>query len=392
VYTGVPFLSLDWRKQRAIAIFLFFAIFELISLLTNIVMGFYISPTAAILECALIFPVLMALTGNRISPAINAVFFIRALNILACILSFRHLIVDMGFPLRLPYIHYLPDHYWSAFGIGGAKIVTVIGFFGLAELFTAKEREGFKPPRWLFGISALNFLMPNFLLGVLAGSLGLSILLRRHTKLVFLVITILLIVAPYALTRFDNINGKFEQTYGMHPKIFAYYSVFDVFSEKPGAMFVGTGLGQYGSQPALWKSPISEIISSQSIPDLPGLFAAEVHLEYLSPILMTFSKEKFALSSSFNKPYTGWSITLIELGLPVTLFLLWGLYAYFWRGKNMLGKCVFVFTLTVNILDNQMDVPWFGMLLLAVGSILQTKPTRATAEPVIPPKISGVQK
>jgi hypothetical protein len=370
-YTGTPILSLHWRSKAVLLIGFSTIVFSITSLLINSIIGFKISQTAAILELALITPFLMAVFGGQLSPRLNCRIFIRSINTIVCLFSFWHLVVDMGFPLRLPYIHYLPDHYWGAFGLGGAKIVTVIGFFGLIEILSTSSRGLKKPPTWLLVLTLLNFLMPNFILGILAGVLGLSVFMQRYKKLIIVAVISAMLIAPYILTRLDNANNKFEEVYGLHPKIFAYVAVLNLYKDQTTTLFLGTGPGQYSSQPALWKSPISKVISSQSIPEFPGLFSSDAHSEYLAPYLLTFVNEKYALSSSFNKPYTGFSMLLAEFGLPLTLLVFWFLYRNFWvHGLGLIGKSAFLFTVSINLLDNQFDVPWFGALLIATGSII----------------------
>src|SRR3546814_13330325 len=77
-----------------------------------------------------------------------------------------------GFPFLLPYIDFLPDHYSAGYGLGGGKIVTVVGFFGLlVEVFGKSPETGRGAnARILHGLVAgINFLAPSYILGIVAG-------------------------------------------------------------------------------------------------------------------------------------------------------------------------------------------------------------------------------
>jgi hypothetical protein len=371
LYVGVPLFIADWENRFTYSVLLSLLFLAGFSLVLNSFTGSTVSLTAGFLEILLIMPFLFATFGVGIGRYVSAVGLIRMLNILACVLSSWHLVVNMGFPFRLPYIHYPPDHYFAAFGFGGAKIVTIIGFFGLAEGLTAMRRGQPRPHNLILLIAAVNFFVPSFILGIVVGCIALSLMLRRNAVLTVLLLIIILIITPYIVFRIQTVNSLFEVTFGSQPKIFAYVSLSAIFSQEPHAVFFGLGPGQFSSQPALWASPVAELVSRQSIPKLPGFFASDAHLKYLAPTLIHFVEDRHAIESSLNKPYTGFSVLAVEFGLVFTLIMVLSFGRIFWRSaRSNLGRVVFLFVIGLNLLDPQFDVPWFGVMLMAVVSIL----------------------
>lgn len=364
VYPLVPLLSIDWQRRQPIITMLIIVLFTGAAVFSAYALGMNVSIMAYTIEIALLLPFLMACLGFRMWRWINGRSFIRVVNVAACILSLVSLI-ERGFPLLLPYVHYAPDYYFAAFGLGGAKIVTVIGFFGIVEAITAPDplRARIIPSL----AAAANFIVPSFLLGFLAGAIALTVFVRRHRKLIIAGVIVALVIGPFLSGRSQQLNSEFEEAFGSHPKIFAYQNVAQVYWEYPVAIFLGAGLGQYGSQPAQWTSPVAEVLSTHSIPELPGLFAGDAHLHYLAPALNRFQDNVWAISSSSNKPYTGYSIALVEMGLPLTIALTYLLYLTLFRKDiSGIGRAAFIFHVTINLLDPQLDSPWYGMLLLAI--------------------------
>lgn len=364
VYVAAPLLLINWLSSRTYAPALFLIFFLLASSVVNYALGLSFSVTAWALEFALVLPFLAAALGFKPAAYVNGRRLIRTLNLIVLVTSFISLI-QMGFPFQLPYIHYLPDYYNGGFGPGGAKIVTVIGFFGIAEALTRKRKMTFLENRTLI-ISILNFLAPNFILGILAGAAALIIFLRRNRVILFAGAAVAMVVVPYVQYRAETKNNTFSEYYGVNPKLYAFVTVGNLYAEQPHTILVGTGLGQFSSQPAIWSSPINRYIGMHELPQLPGMFSAEVHNRYLAPALLRFKSDAWAISSSANKPYTGVSQLFAEFGLPFTIFMLYSLYAFFWRNaRGDFGRTIFIFAIGINLLDPQIDSPWFGVMMIA---------------------------
>ncbi len=364
VYVTAPVFMINWTSRRTWARVIMLLGVLGFAMVVNYLLGLRVSITAWALEFALILPFLAAALGFQFSRHLDGRSLIRALNVLVFVTSMISL-VQMGFPFKLPYIHYLPDFYNGGFGRGGAKIVTIIGFFGLAEALS--RRRGFRlRGNWSLLIALSNFLVPNFILGIVAGVTGLLIFVRRNRAILFAGAALALLVVPYLQFRAETKNNAFAEYYGSNPKIYAFVLVGDMYLKEPQTLLLGTGLGQFSSQPAIWSSPINDWVGGRELPELPGLFASDAHVRYVAPTLLRFKDQRYAIESSANKPYSGMSMLLAELGLPLALLILYSAFRVLWRGdRGELGKAVFLFLLAMNFLDPQFDSPWFGVMLLA---------------------------
>ena len=363
-YVGAPALMINWLSSRSYVKALGFLAFLGIALFVNSVLGLRVSFTGWILEVALILPFVAAVLGFAPNKFINGRSFIRMLNVIVCISSFISL-VRMGFPLKLPYVHYLPDYFNGGFGRGGAKIVTIIGFFGVAEALSRKRGKTLRD-NWSLIVSLLNFVVPNFILGMVAGVAGLAIFARKNRALLFVGAALAMIVVPYFQYRAEQKNDTFAQAYGSNPKLYAFATVGQLYAAEPHTFMVGGGAGQFSGQPAMWSSPLDGKLGSHELPELPGMISSDVHNQHLAPIMLRFSDNKWALSSSANKPYSGITQLLAEFGVPMTFVLLFSAYRIFWRGSGSdFGRAAFLFLIAVNLLDPQVDSPWFGAMLFA---------------------------
>lgn len=380
-YVAAPALMVNWLARQTWARAGFLLLFLGASLAVNILMGMRVSFTAFALELALILPFLAAMLGFKTSRHFDGRSFIRTLNLIVFVTSMISLI-QMGFPWRLPYIHYLPDYFNGGFGRGGAKIVTIIGFFGVAEVLS--RRGGLRlRDLWFLAFAVANFIVPNFILGMVAGFTALAIFARRNQAVLFAGAGLLMIVAPYLQFRAETKNDSFAQAYGTNPKLYAFKLVGKLYLSEPQTIFVGSGLGQFSSQPAIWSSPTNNVWGGHDTPELPGLFAGEAHMNHLAPTMLRFQNNRFAIESSANKPFSGISTMLAELGLPMTLLLFYSAYLVLWkRSGNDFGRAAFLFFLAMNVLDPQMDSPWFGAMMLAVCQALAMEATRRRLLPL----------
>lgn len=379
-YVAMPALMVNWLARQTWMRAGFLVLFLCGSLAINMLMGMQISITAFALELALILPFFAAALGFRTSRHFDGRSFIRILNVIVFATSMVSLI-QMGFPWRVPYIHYLPDFFNGGFGRGGAKIVTIIGFFGLAEILSRRGRLRLRD-MWFLAFALANFVVPNFILGMVAGFAALAIFARRNQAVLFAGAALLMVVAPYLQFRAETKNDSFAQTYGTNPKLYAFKLVGELYLREPQTLFVGAGLGQFSSQPAIWSSPVNNVWGAHDTPDLPGLHAGEAHMNHLAPTMLRFQNNRFAIESSANKPFSGLSTMLAELGLPVTLLILYSAYLVLWRRSGSdFGRTAFIFLLAMNVLDPQMDSPWFGALMLSVCQALAADAARRRSLP-----------
>ena len=379
-YVTAPALMVNWLARQTWARAAILLGFLLGAIGLNLLMGMRVSITAFLLELALILPFFAAVLAFKTSRHFDGRKFIRMLNTIVFVMSLVSM-VEMGFPFRLPYIHYLPDFYNGGFGRGGAKIVTIIGFFGVAEALS--RRAKMTPANlWFLGIATLNFIVPNFILGMVAGFAALAVFAKRNQAVLFAGAAVLMIVAPYLQLRAETKNDTFTQTYGTNPKLYAFKLVGQLYLNEPQTIFVGTGLGQYSSQPAIWSSPISRVVGAHDAPEMPGLFAGEAHMANLAPTMLRFQGNRYAIESSANKPFSGVTTMLAELGLPMTILIFYSAYLVLWRrGGSDFGRAAFLFLIAVNLLDPQTDSPWFGAMMLAVCQAIVADRARHRALP-----------
>lgn len=372
VYVTAPVLMINWTSRRTWTRVIMLLGVLGFAMVVNYLLGLRVSITAWVLELALILPFLAAVLGFQFSRHFDGRELIRILNFLVFVTSTISM-VRLGFPFKLPYIHYLPDFYNGGFGTGGAKIVTVIGFFGLAEALS--RRRGFRlRGNWSLLIALSNFLMPNFILGMVAGVAGLLIYVRRNRALLFAGAALALLIVPYLQFRAETKNNAFAEHYGSNPKIYAFVLVGDMYLKDPQTLLLGSGLGQFSSQPAIWSSPINDWVGGRELPPLPGFFAGDAHIKYIAPTLLRFRDQRYAIESSANKPYSGISLLLAELGLPMTLLILYSAFRILWRGdRGEFGKAAFLFLLAMNFVDPQVDSPWFGVMLLCTVQAIRTQ-------------------
>lgn len=345
----------------------------LLSIMFNSMLGYKVSITSALLELSLLFSCLWFVFGGKyIGNKLDAIKFIRSLNIGCFILSIVNMI-SFGFPFLLPYIHYLPDAYGAMFGLGGARIVTIIGFFGIAlEWSVLKNRKNV----YLL-CAVLNFIVPSYVLGIAVGGLAyiLTLLKKpRHIVYVMLLLCIGLFLVNYRVTSGGGVNSMFQEYYGWHPKIIAYINILQVYFSDFFIMLFGTGIGQYASVPAIWASEYySEIAVESSVPNLPYFFMSDAHDKFLGPYLEIATVNKYAIQSSSLKPYTSISTIFIEFGLPLALTFLFILK----RSMNALAKksnyLMLFFALGLMMVDTWHDNIWFWVLLLAYKRALNEK-------------------
>ena len=378
-YVAAPALMINWLSSRSYTKALMLLIFLAIGAFVNWALGLDFSFTAWGLELLLFLPFMAAVLAFTPSRFVNGRSFIRTLNLIVCISSFISLL-QMGFPLQLPYVHYLPDFYNGGFGNGGAKIVTIIGFFGVAEALSRKRSLTVKD-NWSLIVGALNFIVPNFILGIVAGGAALTIFVRRNRALLFTGAAVAMILAPYLQFRAEQKDDTFTEAYGANPKLYAFVVVGKLYVAEPHTFLVGTGVGQFSSQPAIWTSPVNRLIGNHDLPRLPGMYSSEVHQSYLAPLMLRFSDQVYAIESSANKPFSGITQLLAEVGVPATVLLLYCAFLTFWRGSETdFGRTVFLFLIAMNLLDPQIDSPWFGAMLFAsLEAIRRDARIRATA-------------
>lgn len=330
----------------------FFTSFGLSATVTDV------SPTAFLLELALLLPLLVFLAGFRtwLSPD-SVTLFLRTLAVVLCALS----VVNIGLSgAKLPYIDASPDVFSGLYGPGGSKIVTVAGFAALAN------ELGSRPRNWLFlGIALIDFVVPSYILGIAAGVAALGFTYVRRPRILLLVGVVVLLVSPYVIGRVEHAHDAVLRTTGYPAKVYAYVVDLRLYTEEPSTLVFGTGPGQFSSTPALWSSDYVRAVSRNAVPSLPGLFMTSMHERYLGPVLKLGLTDFWSISSSVDKPYTSISTLLAEYGLPLAVIVaLLFVYRAIGVAENSFGRAVVIFIVGLFLVDVWHDSPFVGALLL----------------------------
>lgn len=366
------------KKNFAITTFrVISCFFALLSTITVVSLFYRTSYTAFILEYILILPLLLLLFNPFRHFFRNERYLIQA-NYLAFHLSLINIVINFGFPFQLPYIHFLPDAIASLWGNGGAKIVTIVGFLGILYSITIKK----KTDRLFVIVCLSNFLTPSFNVGILCGLIALLVLfsvrmpLKYFIYMLFSIFLIGLLIGPYIIYRIETLNLLFVKEFGVHPKLYGYGKILDIATNEPVIAILGTGLGNFSGTAALWASDYIAMISSHQRPEIPGLYASEIHTNYLGPALQLISVDRWSLSSTLNKPYSSFTTLLIELGLPLGAFIIMR-FAKVLRCSNFdrnfsLGLLVFIFAIFT--LDNlHSNSLFWGVIILSMRAAITNK-------------------
>jgi hypothetical protein len=331
-------------------------------------LSFDVSATAFLLEYSLVLPFLIFAAGIPVAMTHErSLSTVRAINVGLALLSTLNMVLNYGFPAKLPYVHFLPDAYGALYGLGGAKIVTVSGFIGLAWELGEKKRSPFYT-----SISIVNFLIPSYLIGTICGIAAFLLTSAKNLRYAVFVLVAVLFGASFFLGRLDSLNRSAHEELGMHPKLAAYDFVLTEYMTHPHVLILGTGLGQFSGEAAQWSSEVLTRFSARKqIPSLPGLRESEFHDRAFAS-LETVARNHWSLSSSANKPWSSVSTILVETGLPIGVVLL-GLFFVrlhqVTRASNQTPILFFVAGLF--LLDNWHNSPWLVYLLL-----LSTAPTK----------------
>lgn len=368
-YIIASFLILKKEKQVILRLLMFLALITVFFIIN--LLFFNISITSFILSVFLQLPFILFICGAKIKTGLSTTSLIRDINLGILILSIINLVLQ-GFPLKLPYIDFSPDYYSAFFGFGGAKIVTVIGFFGFAhEISNHKENRS----KIFLIIGLINFIFPSYLIGIISGCIAfwLHFLKKIKLKKVLLSIIILGCLFPFINSRVSGLNNEFENQVGYIPKVYSYISIVELYSNYPSTILIGTGIGQFTSTSALWASEYLSQLSTHSIPDSIGLSMSEFHDKILGKVLNLFiSSDEYSweLSSSVNKPYSSLTTLLSEYGLVLTIILVYIIIKRlnFTTQHSDFYKLIMFFCLIIFLVDNWHDNPWFGYMLLTLNS------------------------
>jgi len=330
-----------------------------------------VSPTAFIIEIAMLVPLLIFLSGfNLSSNRADILRAIRLINLVVIVYSLVSL-VHKGFPVLLPYRDFVPDYYWGPFSWGGARIVTIFGFTGL--VLELSENRG---DRWKIAwvvICITNFIVPSYNIGIVCGLGGLVLILAKRPRAI---IAIGLLAVPtyfYIRFRLVNIDTTVIEVTGWHPKILAHILVYDLFSQTPSTLLSGTGLGQFTSTPQIWSSGAFHAVSGREVPAVPGLHSSQFHLRHIEPVANLALENRRALTSAFNKPFTGFTTLASETG--ILFFVLSYLFlkrAFRTIFRQFMALSFLGFFIALNLIDQWIDNLWLGYCLLLVTAYFES--------------------
>jgi len=319
-----------------------------------------LSPTAALIEYMLSVPLALYLLGVRTYMThVDATNILRFISVFLLVTSFGNL-VYLGFPVKLPYVDYLPDQYFATYGVGGSRIVTLFGFMSLiVELFYVDRKS-----RLFIFIASINFLMPSYIIGI---ACGLGALAYKHAMRKKTMIIILVLAAPslmYAQYRLENLNSIFLEDYGYVPKVYGFILAGEFLFKDVATFVFGGGIGQVSSTAAKWSSIYLNAFSRE-VPDLPYLYMSSVHEQVYGDALSYAFTHYNVISSAVNKPYNTYTTIIMEYGvfLGLLVLFLWG-KLYYRSLKNNIQSTMVVFALALFVFDVWHDSPWLAYMLI----------------------------
>jgi hypothetical protein len=217
-------------------------------------------------------------------------------------------------------------------------------------------------------------------LGTVCGIAALLFLLKKRPALMLVIAILSIPVAYYLVHRLSSLNSVMLDALGSHPKIYAHLLVCELLSQNNASLLGGTGLGQFTSTPQIWSSDAFRSMSVQSAPDLVGLHISEFHRNYIEPVSSAITIYPQALSSAANKPYTGFTTLIAEMGLS-SVFLL---YLFFKRvisicAVNTSSISFFAFFISLNLVDQWVDNLFLGYCLMLVCGFFENNRGKAAA-------------
>ena len=268
-------------------------------------------------------------------------------NYIVLLLSLANMAINFGFPMRLPYIDFLPDAIAAFWGNGGVKITTVFGFMGVLSLFKNPEERSFLA----WSVVIFNLMLPSYNVGVILSAS----------------------LVPYVIGRLDGLSPVFYNEFGMHPKIYAIYMYLNLFLTDTWVFLFGGGLGNISGTAALWANESVSSISSHTPINLPGMFESEMHQKILGDALSIIELDPWAVLSSFNKPYFTIVTFFFEFGLIVGGGLLIIFFNSILTGglDKAYGRVLAIFILSIFLIDNIHANPLFwGAILVGLRALI----------------------
>jgi hypothetical protein len=340
--------------------------FVLISHVLIVGLFYKTSITATILEFSQILPMFLLLFCPFYGWD-KTDSYIHKFNGFALFFSIVNIVVFYDFPFKLPYIDFLPDAFAGFWGSGGAKLVTILGFMGLLSCYFYKQPITSVATL----VSLFNFIAPSYNIGIAAGVLAFAVVLlmslsaRRVLFILFLALILAVFLLPYLMFRIGELNMLFLDQFGMIPKLYAYYNIYLLFQGNPDVFIFGAGLGNVSGTASLWASDyISEISANQAM-NLPGLFESEMHLKYLGDPLSIVELDRWAISSSINKPYSTFTTLIMELGFFTSLLVfIRFFYVIHQAVLNRNVRYIFlIFVFLIFLVDNMHANPLFWIII-----------------------------
>lgn len=376
-YVFAPLLFIDWRVSlRQILFLAALTLFALLSLAVQVMQNQLISPTSAAIELALLFPFLLFLAGARPrGDMAHAVFLLRMLNVSLVIISAVRMIFFEGIP------NFSPDDWNGLFGLGGAKILTIVGFFGIALELLLRE-HGRRISRFALIAAIVNFLVPSYMIGIAVGMLALALAFAgsfrealrsssprslRFTVLITIIVGFVLAVP--IVDRLGSVDSTAVNKLGVHPKAFTHLASLEALAD---GQVLGLGVGQFTSTPQTWLDPGLSAKATHRAPELPLFHMSDAYADRITDYTRIGSKKQWTFSSSLNQPVAGWAALLGEWGLGILLIFgaLWRRLAGTLRSPPLRATAIFL--VVINLIDSWVDSPWFGVVLILLYGVAKS--------------------
>jgi len=378
-YVLAPLLFIDWRFSARQILFLGgLTLYVLLALWVQVLQQQLVSPTSAVIELALLFPFLLFIAGARPRGDVaQAIFLLRILNVSLVIISAVRVFGFHG----IPYFTASPDQWNGLFGLGGAKILTIIGFFGIALELLLRE-HGHRVSRLALIAAIVNFVVPSYMIGIAVGlaalALAFALSFRFYVssstnRLLRFVLPVVIIVAlAVGLTivdRLGSVNTTVADNLGVHPKVFAQIASFQALAD---GQILGLGVGQFTSTPQTWLDPGLTTNVAHRPPELPLFQMSDAYSDRITDYTRIGIQNKWIFSSSLNQPVAGWAALVGEWGLGIVLIIgaVWRRLAGTLRSLSLRATAIFV--VAVNLIDSWFDSPWFGVALILFYGVAES--------------------
>jgi hypothetical protein len=327
-------------------------------------------------------------------------------------------LIRVGFPAKLPYYDYFPDEFKGSYGLGGARLVTLLFVPTVFYLYSCLLE--FKRTRYAaaMAVFAVATVLPGFNGGIIAAMLAFLTFLAYDRVRVFLrapgwqsaatrrITGYVLVVALLGTVLFYRVGNIGHVIFSVRAvalvgggpgatKSRAFMNtVARLPQDTPYQPMVGLGLGNYSSwsQMLLSDAYVQRFVigtHTSRKPPLPSSYRKETR-RYVLKYLERGLDDRWIVSSIRNQPYFSWQSLYAEVGIlglalvyvilysPIRTALRYGYTTGYPRVIRRTLSMYLFFVVYVCFLDNFLEYPWLTLPVF-LGLVLIT-PYRRSQE------------